>query len=145
MSLNFSKLKPGERLSNVSYFEVVSVSPKTETVTVRDANGTELDIVGKDFIEKSLKSSSQFEKTEKLGKNDLAEKLFTSGDTVMTVEFVKQDNTPRTLVGYFVSQDTNLGRSNFIDLNVTSGHAVRQVDHRTIKSVIVNNVKYVAR
>lgn len=109
---------------------------------VEDQHGATITIAGKDFIEANLKSAAQFSKTEKLGKNALAEKLFTSGDAIMQVKFTKQDGEDRTLVGYFLSQDTNLGRSNMTDLDITKGHNMRQVDHRTLKEVIVNGVRY---
>jgi hypothetical protein len=145
MAIEIKSVKPGERLSYTSYFEVVNSDAKKGILEVKDTSGQVLSIQGKDFIESNIKSASQFKKTEKLGKNALAEKLFTSGDSVMQVEFLKQDGTPRTLIGYFTSQDVNLGRSNMVDLEVTTGHNMRQVDHRTIKSVIVNQVKYVSK
>jgi len=38
-----------------------------------------------------------------------------------------------------------MGRSNVIDLLITTGSPTRQVDHRTLKSLILRDVKYTAK
>ena len=42
-----------------------------------------------------------------------------------------------------VEVENNLGRSLVIDLKSDSANKFRQVDHRTIESIIFKNVKYV--
>lgn len=145
MAIEIKSAKPGERLSYTSYFQILSVNKRTGSMVVEDQHGQELTIAGKEFIETNMKSAAQYSTTEKLGKNALAEKLFTAGDAIMQVKFKKQDGKNRTLVGYFMSQDTNLGRSNMTDLEITKGHNLRQVDHRTLQEVIVNGVRYTSK
>lgn len=48
-----------------------------------------------------------------------------------------------TLVCYIVSAEGSLGRSTVIDLSSNHANKFRQVDHRSIISVILRNVKYV--
>lgn len=49
----------------------------------------------------------------------------------------------RILKGYMLQSEPFMGRSNVYDLEVPRGqHAIRQVDHRTIKWLILRNVKY---
>jgi hypothetical protein len=49
----------------------------------------------------------------------------------------------RILKGYMLQIEPSLGRSNVYDLEVPRGqHGIRQVDHRTIKWLILRNVKY---
>jgi len=52
----------------------------------------------------------------------------------------------RVLVGYLVQAEPALGRSTVVDLEVENGrHNIRQVDHRTLKRLIVNNTCYSLR
>ena len=48
-----------------------------------------------------------------------------------------------TMVCHVASNEPMLGRSTVIDLNQPEGQGFRQVDHRSIQSVIMRNVKYV--
>ena len=49
---------------------------------------------------------------------------------------------PCKLTCHMVQVENNLGRSLVIDLNSDSDNKFRQVDHRTIESIIFKNVKY---
>lgn len=52
----------------------------------------------------------------------------------------------RTIVGYLVSLEPKMGRSTVHDLEVPKGqHPLRQIDHRTISSLVIKNVKYVVK
>ena len=44
-----------------------------------------------------------------------------------------------------INVENNLGRSVVADLNVRGPWKYRQVDHRTIESIIFGNVKYVLK
>ena len=46
------------------------------------------------------------------------------------------------LVCHLLESDNKLGRSLVIDLNAPAKNNFRQVDHRTISSIIYKNVKY---
>lgn len=48
----------------------------------------------------------------------------------------------RTLVGYLVRTESKLGRSQVIDLEAPPNRRYRLVDHRTIKWLVLKNVKY---
>ena len=48
----------------------------------------------------------------------------------------------REIVGYAVGGDNVLGRTHVIDLDAPLENNSRQVDHRTIQSIIIKNVKY---
>lgn len=49
----------------------------------------------------------------------------------------------RALVGYLKTAEPKMGRSLVVDLEVSgSQHNLRMVDHRTIKSLILKNVRY---
>jgi hypothetical protein len=46
---------------------------------------------------------------------------------------------------YLVELQNILGRSTVIDLNAKTPEKFRQIDHRTIESIILRNVKYVLK
>jgi len=139
----FKNVKPGEFLSSTMYMQVLS---KTQNgVKVKDAlNGNEFEVRGASLIEQ-MRSSQQFEKEEKVSRTDLANNLTSAGDAVFTVVFDKQDGTERTLVGKLINAENQMGRSNVEDLEIATGSRLRQVDHRTLKSLILNGVKYTVK
>jgi hypothetical protein len=141
--MNFKDIKKGEILSTTMYLHVVSKGK--DSIEVKDSYGREFTVRGVDLIEKSMKSSDQVVNTVKVTRTELAEKFTVLGDLVFTVNFDKQDGENRTLRGYKVSTENLMGRVNVIDLDVTTGYAQRQVDLRTIKYLIVSDVKYVVK
>lgn len=50
-----------------------------------------------------------------------------------------------TITGHLVDCENSLGRSTVIDLKSTGKSPFRQVDHRSINFLIINNVKYVLK
>lgn len=87
-------------------------------------------------------SSSKFSKTEKVTKTRLAEILVTAGDKPFTVEYVKQNGEPRTLIGRLITPEPLMGRSLVEDF-FTDQSGLRQVDHRTIQSIIIGGTKFI--
>jgi hypothetical protein len=142
---SFDKIKVGERFSMTDYFTVVSVDKTNESMIVKNASGNTLTIKGKELIEQSLLSNQQFSSKVAVGKNEMAERLLSAGDKIFTVTFEKQDGSKRVLTGHLISGEPNLGRSNVIDLEITKGNALRQVDHRTISSLVINGVCYTSK
>ena len=52
----------------------------------------------------------------------------------------------RRMVGYLTSTEPKMGRSTVVDLEQpTSSHRLRLVDHRTLKELILRNVRYVLK
>jgi len=77
-------------------------------------------------------------------KDDYMKRVASLGKTMLKGE-------ERILIGYKLGTDSNLGRSHVIDLQQVNDPAKnydtrqRLVDHRTIKSLIYKNVKYVVK
>ena len=52
---------------------------------------------------------------------------------------------PRKLIGYMKRIDTGMGRSDVYDLEQPDGKNTRQVDHRTLRSLILMGTKYTVK
>ena len=46
------------------------------------------------------------------------------------------------IVGHLIDSDNFMGRSMIVDLNAPANNNIRQIDHRTIQSIVFKNVKY---
>lgn len=138
--MELKKVNVGDRLSMTYYLEVLGTTP--EGLKVRDQNGVSFEIRGKDLIEKTIQSANQYTKTQKVSRTELVNTLLNAKDSVFSCTFNKVDGKERTLIGHLTDTETHFGRSNVIDLENTSGSPIRQVDHRTLSEVIINNTKY---
>jgi hypothetical protein len=163
-------LEVGNTFSGTSYYKATSVNG--EHVTARSA-GTDITI-SRDIMECQMHNASVFAKEEKLPLTKVAQILEDARTSCFTVcfttkpddKFIKErlsglkpadikDETKlrkiskelaigkeTTLVARLSKAQGKLGRSLVIDLP-TQGY--RQVDHRTIRWLILKNVKYTVK
>lgn len=143
-----SKVKAGDIMALVHYVRVKSTSINGQEMIVSDLDNTGPDILvrGKELIEQSL-SGDQYAETIKITKTQAAEILVHSSNRPLTVIFVKSDGTVRTIKGRLIKPEPLLGRSMVedLDLPISEKHRARLVDHRTIKELIVDGVKYIVK
>jgi hypothetical protein len=112
---------------------------------VKDVDhGHEFMVQGKTLIDKAY-SADEYNQTQNCSKTEAAELLVQAGIRPFTVVFVKSNGKERTLRGRLVRPEPLLGRSMVEDLDLQNQERVRQVDHRTIKSLVINKVKYVVK
>lgn len=145
-TLNSMKVKKGDIVAVQYFTKVTEVHEKGRTINV-DQLDTEGDfsIRGRELVDQCF-SADQFETTEAVTKTKAAEILSTSFNTPFTVVFVTQEGETRLLRGRLVQPEPLLGRSSVEDLDIPrTSHRLRLVDHRTIQSLIVNNVKYTVK
>lgn len=138
--MKFANIKKGEILSSTMYMEVLNKG--TDSVEVKDSNGNKFTVQGSGLIEKTMNSNVQFDTEQTVSRTAAVEALIGAGDCVFTVDFLKADGTERTLVGRLINTENHMGRSNVEDLLTTDKNRLRQVDHRTVKSLILKGVKY---
>jgi hypothetical protein len=137
-----TELKKDDLVAVVRFAKVTAVNKAKQFVTVVDVDDkTEFDINGKTMID-TLKTGSIHGKPQKVTMTKAAEILSTSFNTPFTVCFTKQNGDERILRGRLLSTESLLGRSNVEDLDITDAHRMRQVDHRTIRWIIVGGEKY---
>jgi hypothetical protein len=144
-------MKKGHIVSYTSYCKVESIGTNyfdKDTLNLKDLNNENTyQMKGKALIDQ-LVSADEYEKEEKCTKTQLAEKFALVGSHPFTVVFEKQNGDLRTLRGIMLKVENGLGRSNVIDLDLPisdKAKRMRQVDHRTLKSLIVNGVKYILK
>ena len=141
--IDSSKIKAGHILALVNYTEVLKTDG--DRVVVQDLdNGNKFVIEGTDLLSKCL-SSDQWEKEEKLNKTQLAEILISSHNCPMTVQFQKITGETRLMRCRFIKAETLLGRSYVQEIGLGLSFELKQIDHRTLEFIIVNNVKYVSK
>ena len=136
-----AKITAGEILSATYYLNVVENKGNGE-IEVKDQFGNKFTVRGKDLIEKTLVSSTQFDTTEKVNRTQMVELLEGAGDTAFQAVFVKADGNERTMIAKLVGGEPKMGRTNVMDLEVTTGHPLRQIDNRTLSQLILKGTKY---
>ena len=135
-----SKVKVGDILTIVHYAKVTSKNGNTVAVSDLD-NQQPFEINGSPLIEKCL-TPDQFTSTKKVTKTEAAELLVSAYNKPLKVLFVKEDKTEREMRCRLIKPEPLLGRSMVDDLDIDSGHKMRQIDHRTIKWLILDGTKY---
>ncbi len=104
-------------------------------------NGDPFSVNGASLIDAAT-SADYFEFEEKITRTEMAEKLIGAKNIPFTVCFDKQDGDERVLRGRLISHEALLGRSSVEDLDLEGKNRLRLVDHRTLKWLILNKIKY---
>lgn len=139
-------IKTGDLMAITYYVRVQAATNHGEHLQVVDLDHSKcgIEVRGAQIIENAL-SADQFYDTEKVNKTTAAELLLGSVNRPFTVCFEKSDGTDRTLRGRLIKPEPLLGRSMVEDLDSKDDNRLRQVDHRTIKFLIVDGVKYIVK
>ena len=124
----------------VYYAKVKRASSDVLDVESIDKKGMDFKVEGKELIENGF-SADQYDEEEKVSMTRAAEILVSSYNRPLTVCFDKNDGTERVLRGRLVHPEPLLGRSMVEDLDLPSDR-FRLVDHRTLKFLVVDGVKY---
>lgn len=135
-----TKFQKNQFAAVTHYVKITDVA--SDKITVEDVNikGMVFDIKGKELLD-NAKSAHHFNKTEKVTMTQCAELLTHSYNVPFTVNFDKADGSNRTLVGRLLEPETLLGRSKVVDFEDLTV-PFKQVDHRTLKWMVVNGIKY---
>lgn len=131
----------GDIISLTKFAEVKSLINGVALKAVDLHDNKMFEIHGKDLQDACL-SADFFDDITPVTKTELAEILVKSYGKPFTVVFDKADKTERKLRGRLLSSESILGRSTVEDLDEPDGKRVRLVDHRTLKSIIIDNVKF---
>ena len=140
------RIKNGDLMAIVHYVKVTQTIPHNYELLTSDVDlpNHGMRVQGKELLESAF-SADQYAEEIKVSKTQAAEFLVNSPNRPFTVNFAKSDGTERTLRGRLVCPEPLLGRSMVEDLDETSGHNLRQVDHRTINWLIVECTKYIVK
>lgn len=140
------QVSPGHLMAFTYYVKVETTQHNGENLLVNDLdnNNQRININGAELVKRSY-SADQYAEEEKVSKTQAAEILVNSPNRPLTVSFDKADGTERVLRGRLIKPEPLLGRSMVEDLETTDKNRVRQVDHRTIRFLIVDGVKYVVK
>lgn len=144
-------IRPGDLLAFAYYTRVQAVSTPPgdghvlELVDL-DAGEAPFRVKGDALITRAS-SADQSTETRSVTRTECARLLVgTEGRAVVfTVCFDRADGTERILRGRYLDQDEQLGRSRVEDLDRPPGDRIRLVDHRTLKWLVVDGIRYVVR
>jgi hypothetical protein len=147
-----AKVKPGDLMAIIHYVKVNAINGARDQMDVAplEKMGTNIKVTGRDLIANAL-SADYFAEEVTTTMTDVAEKLVTSHNRPLTVCFIKQakkgeeDGEERVLRGRLVKHESLLGRSYVEDLDKTENDRIRLVDHRTIRWLVVDGVKYTVK
>jgi hypothetical protein len=145
VKLNVNAIKPGDLMAFTYYVKVNTVlcGGTKLIVTDLDTGLDKITIEGQPLIESS-QSADFFGEEEKVSKTRAAEILVSCYGRPFTVCFDKATGEERILRGRLIAPEPLLGRSKVEDLEQTSNR-MRLVDHRTIKWLIIEGVKYTVK
>ncbi len=150
-----SKVAPGHIMAIIHYVKMERITHDGSQMVVQSLDapaGAAQNIVvdGKSLITAAL-SADYFAEEVKTTMTDVAQKLIESHNRPLTVCFTKQPakgeeaGEGRVLRGRLLSHEALLGRSYVEDMDKPENDRVRLVDHRTIKWLIVDGVKYIVK
>ncbi len=140
------KVKPGDLMAIIHYVKVAKVGAGggMMTVTPADKPGQNIDVIGRDLIGRAL-SADYFAEEVKVTATVMEELL--TGEIFnrpISVLFVKENGEDRVLRGRYLKK-APFGRSFMEDMDLPIDNRVRLVDHRTVKWLIVDGVKYTVK
>lgn len=135
-------MKAGDVVSNVEFLKVVAA--RQDSIDVENLHTGLVSRINGDKLIEELKSADDYKTTKKVTKTALAEQLMASYNVALTVCFDKSNGTERVLRGRLMSHEPLMGRSYCEDFDIagTPKDRLRQVDHRTLKWLVVNGTKY---
>jgi hypothetical protein len=140
------KIKEGEMLSFTNYYKVLEHN--VDQLKVVDLRSKVTVIISGESLIELLKSNDYYEKTVVVTKAEMVDALLGAGQTVFTVGFKKADGSDRVMIACNPKAETNLGRTQVVDLEVidkdpadkTKG--IRLIDNRTIEFLVLDKVRY---
>jgi hypothetical protein len=124
---------------NVSYGQVARLHVDDLHQGIRDITVEGRELIG------SARSADQFAETQNVSMTKATELLVGANGHPFAVTFKKADGSERKLRGRLLQPEPLLGRSMVEDLDEPAGKRIRQVDHRTISSLILDGVRYVVK
>ena len=140
--VKLTDVKPGHIMAFTYWAKVKSAVGEHLVVEGLDPGVTEFHVQGAPLIEQSA-SADQVHETVKASMTEVAEKLINSPRRPLTVCFDKLDGTERVMRCHLIDHEALLGRSRVEDLDIPlTENRLRLVDHRTVKFLIVDGIKY---
>ncbi len=149
-----SKVKTGDLMAIITYVKVKDAQNAGNNVRCVDLNlGTEFAIQGKELVAAAFSADYYAEEVE-LSRTEVCRILVNSPNRPLSLEFVKKPEKgklvgdDRVLKGRFIAEVPFDGRSFCEDLEIAKDDPrgrMREVDHRTIKWLIVDGVKYTVK
>lgn len=138
--IDIQTIEKDDLMAVVHFVKVDRVYAQSLLVTDVD-NQHVFDVIGQSLVE-AMASADRYGETKKVSRTEMAEILSESFNTPFKVVFEKADGTLRSLRGRLIKTERLMGRCMVEDLDKPKGKNIRQVDNRTLASLIVGGVFY---
>jgi hypothetical protein len=142
-----ASVRVGDLVSITHFARVKVVADGGQSLVLENVDDkSQFGVQGHSLVEASG-NADRYTETKKLSQTDLIDVLMSSHNRPFTAVFDKKDGTERALRGRLVSPDGRRGRSHVEDLDLDGPFEkrLRQVDHRTLKSLTVDGIHYVTK
>jgi hypothetical protein len=166
------KLQVGDWFSQVSYYRVTEIVDQ-ENVKVATVNSPQELTLSKDILLSEMNNDSTYTEVVKVTRTEMVQKMLAANECAMSVKFHRKvdeawarkvlaekarglldsKQAAKEMVAgkeveiacALANSDSSLGRSLIFDLNAPVGDNFRLVDHRTLESLTLRNVKYMLK
>ena len=131
----FDKIKAGDKLSMTYYLNVIRKYPERNSIEVEDQNGMVFQVQGKELIEETINSASQWTESKTVSRTEAIEILESAGDTVFSVNFNKlpdEKSVQEILGGYAILDFANEKAMKRLSKEILKGQ------ERTLVGYLVN-------
>lgn len=143
-TVKMDKVKVGDVMAFTYWGQITGKAFNSVSVKGLDeSTPTEFHVNGVPLVEAAA-SADQFHETVKANKTEIAEKLVASHRKPFTVCFEKENGEERVLRGRLIAHEIMFGRSQVEDLDQPEKDRFRLVDHRSLKWLIVDGIKFEA-
>jgi hypothetical protein len=117
-----------------------------EVFVCRDVEGNEFYIQDSSIFQDYTRNSSSFTRIVEIALGEVIEKL-QHNKSIYEVEFVNIEGEPKVIRGYTIGPDENFGYTKCVDLDKVSStdKGIRNINNRGIKTLILNNTRYVVK
>ena len=139
-------LEVGEHISTTVYYTVVTkMDGKT---TVKDSETGDTLVVSNAILERESYSALQHTSAKDVTRTDAVHVLQNAGDTVFKCIFTKKDGSKRVMIARRIPGipgDTCFGRTECFEIKEDGTTQRRQIDHRTLESILWKGVLYTVK
>lgn len=139
-----AKIQVGDYMAFTYWGKIKQINGPHDLLVTNLDTGTDFSVRGRELIVTAA-TADRSQETKKVNQTQLLEILVTCYNRPFTVDFEKDDGSPRTMRCRLIKPDPLRGRSQVEDLEQPANARIRLINHRTVSRLVVDGVEYVAK